>query len=60
MDGRDYVRAQIECLPDSVIIKLHEFIAYQRFVQGLYDNDTDYLTAIPGMVESLRHNTAPR
>jgi hypothetical protein len=34
---------------------VREFIGYQKFTLGLYDdNDTDYLTAIPGMVESIK------
>ena len=28
--------------------------ADQRFSMGLFDSDMDYLTAIPGMVESIR------
>jgi hypothetical protein len=54
MNNRDYVRTQIETLPDSVIDKLQDYIAYQRFSLGLFENDTDYLTAIPGMVESIK------
>ena len=54
MTNREYVRAQIDALPDSVIDKLQDFIAYQKFSLGLFNNDTDYLTAIPGMVESIK------
>ena len=54
MSDRDYVKIQIDALPDSVIERLKEFIAYQMFILGLFDNDTDYLTAIPGMVESIK------
>ena len=54
MSNRDYVRMQINSLPDSIIDRLQDFIAYQKFTHGLYDNDTDYLTAIPGMVESIK------
>ena len=54
MSNRDYVRTQVETLPDSIIDKLQDFIAYQRFSLGLFDSDTDYLTAIPGMVESIK------
>lgn len=54
MSSREYVRTQIDTLPDSVIMRIQDFIAYQRFSLGLFDNDTDYLTAIPGMVESIK------
>ena len=54
MGSREYVRAQIDTLPDNVIERVQDFIAYQRFSLGLFDNDTDYLTAIPGMVESIK------
>ena len=54
MSSRDYVRTQIDTLPESVIVKIQDFIAYQMFALGLFDNDTDYLTSIPGMVETIK------
>jgi len=54
MGNREYIKAQIDILPDKVIERIQDFIAYQRFSLGLFDNDTDYLTAIPGMVESIK------
>ena len=54
MSNRDYVKMQIDALPDGVVEKIMEFIAYQKFALGIYDNDTDYLTAIPGMAESIK------
>ena len=58
MSNRDYVKMQIDALPDGVIEKIMEFIAYQKFALGIYDNDTDYLTAIPGMAESIKSAAA--
>ena len=58
MSNRDYVKMQIDALPDGVVDKIMEFIAYQKFALGIYDNDTDYLTAIPGMVESIKSAAA--
>ena len=54
MSNRDYVKTQIDSLPDSIIDRIQDYIAYQKFIHGLYDNDTDYLAAIPGMVESIK------
>ena len=54
MSNREYVRTQIDTLPDSVVDKIQDFIAYQRFSLGLFEDDTDYLTSIPGMVESIK------
>ena len=54
MSNREYVKTQIDALPDSVIEKIQVFIAYQKFSLGIFENDTDYLTAIPGMVESIK------
>jgi hypothetical protein len=53
MSSRDYVKGQIDILPDSVIEKVQEFILFQRFSLGIFDNDTDYLNSIPGMAESI-------
>ena len=58
MSNRDYVKMQIDVLPDGIIERIVEFIAYQKFALGIYDNDTDYLTAIPGMAESIKSAAA--
>ena len=55
MSNRDYIKMQIDTLPDGAIEKIIEFIAYQKFTLGIFDNDTDYLTAIPGMVDSIEN-----
>ncbi len=54
MSSREYVKGQIDVLPDSVIEKIREFISFQRYSLGIFDNDTDYLNSIPGMSESIR------
>jgi len=54
MITREYVKTQIDTLPENALEKLAEFIAFQRFTLGLFDNDTDYLMSIPGMVESIK------
>ena len=58
MSNRDYVKMQIDALPDGVVERVMEFIAFQKFALGIYDSDTDYLTAIPGMVESIKSAAA--
>ena len=54
MSTREYVKTQIESLPENIIDKINEFISYQKFILGLYDNDDEYLASIPGMTESIR------
>ena len=58
MSNRDYIKMQIDALPDGVVERIMEFIAYKKFALGIYDNDTDYLTAIPGMAESIKSAAA--
>jgi len=53
MSIRDYAKTQIDVLPDSALAKVIEFITFQRFTLGLYDNDDEYLSSIPGMTESI-------
>jgi hypothetical protein len=61
MSNRDYVKAQIDTLPDGAIEKVLEFISFQKYSFGLYDNDTDYLASVPGMVDKIKVglNTPP-
>jgi len=54
MTSRDYVRAQLDTLPESVIERVVEFISFQKYSLGLYDNDTDYLMSVPGMAEKIK------
>ncbi|MCL2088479.1 MAG: hypothetical protein FWH14_03260 [Oscillospiraceae bacterium] len=54
MVNRDYMKSQIDVLPENILEKLQEYIIFQRFNIGLFDNDTDYLESIPGMAESIR------
>jgi len=51
---RDYVKLQIDTLPEKAVEKVQEFIEYQKFMLGIYENDTDYLNDIPSMVESIQ------
>ena len=53
MSGKELLMTQIDSLPDPVIEKVLEFISFQRYRLGLFDNDTDYLNSIPGMAESI-------
>ena len=54
MSGRDYIKTQIDILPDDVVEKVIEFISFQKFSIGMYDNDTDYLNSVPGMAEKIK------
>jgi len=52
LSAREYIRTQIDTLPDVTLERVAEFIAFQKFSSG-YDNETDYLTSIPGMAEKI-------
>ena len=54
MTSREYIKTQIDALPDGALDKVIEFISFQRFSLGLYDNDTDYLMSVPGMADIIK------
>ena len=54
MTNREYIKTQADVLPDGVLDKVVEFITFQKFTLGLYDNDTDYLTSVPGMADIIK------
>jgi hypothetical protein len=54
MTTREYLKTQIDILPERAIGMLCEYIQFQKFCIGLYDNDTEYLSSIPGMVSSIK------
>jgi len=51
MTNREYLKIQIDALPERALEKVGEFIAFQRFALGMYDDDTEYLLSVPGMAE---------
>jgi hypothetical protein len=53
MSNRDYVKTQIDTLPENIIEKVVEFISFQKFNLGMYDNDTDYLNSVFGMADKI-------
>jgi len=53
MSRKELLMTQIDSLPDSAIDKMLEFVSFQRYSLGLFENDTDYLNSIPGMSESI-------
>jgi hypothetical protein len=54
MTSIEYAKTQLDLLPESTIEKIIEFIKFQRFTLGLYDDDTDYFTSLPGMADKIR------
>ena len=46
MSNRDYVKSEIDTLPDSVIEKLREFIIFQKFSLNFINNDKEALRDI--------------
>ena len=54
MTTREYLKTQIDMLPEMIIDRVCEFIQFQKYSVGLYGNDTEYLSSIPGMVSSIK------
>ena len=46
MSSRDYVKSEIETLPDSIINKLQEFIIFQKYSLKNIQNDSDTINDI--------------
>ena len=53
MLNRDAIKSQIDMLPEPILAKVIEFIDFQKFVADIYDNDTDYLSSMSGIKESI-------
>jgi hypothetical protein len=42
MDNREYLKTQIDELPDHIIEQIQEYASFRRFsLLGLFENDTD-------------------
>ena len=55
MNNREFVKAQIDSLPESILEKVIEFISFQSW---LFGSDDEYLISIPGMAESIKEGMA--
>jgi hypothetical protein len=53
MVARDYIKAQLDTLPESIIEKVLEFIFFQKFSNDLIESDEDYFASVPGMKEII-------
>lgn len=53
MTNREFIKSEIDILPEQILEKLIEFISFQKFNLGLHEDDTAYLSSIPGMAEKL-------
>ena len=54
MISHEYVKTQIDMLPESTLDKVVDFIMYQRFINGMYMDETDYVMSVPGMAEKTK------
>jgi hypothetical protein len=53
MNRKEMLLNQIDSLPDFAVEKVMEFILFQRYSLGMFEDDTEYLSSIPGMKESI-------
>lgn len=54
MTNREYVKSQIDFLPDTVLEQVQEFISFKLYSLGMLENDNEYLRSVPGMSESIQ------
>ena len=58
MSTREYVKIQIDTLPDNVVDKVQEYIEFQLYCLEIPKSDTEHLKSIPGMMESIEEGMA--
>jgi len=39
MSSREFIKSEIDTLPDTIIVKIQEFITFQKFSLGLFEHD---------------------
>ena len=54
MDIRDSVKSEIDTLPDDALYAVRDFLLFQKYRDILKMDDTAYLNAIPGMMDSIK------
>jgi hypothetical protein len=58
MINREYLKMQIDTLPEAALEGIVEYISFRKFHLGLFEDDTEYLTSIPGMAEIIQKGKA--
>ena len=46
MSSREYIKSEIDTLPDTILVKLQEFITFQKFSLGLFEHDKKIISDI--------------
>ena len=54
MTIREYVKNEIDALPDEVIHVVRDFVLFQKYRSLLEIDDSTYLSSIPGMMASIQ------
>ena len=49
-----YLISEIDNLPEEVLGEIIDYVGYIKLKKGMYENDTEYLESIPGMIESIK------
>ena len=58
MGIHERAKNQIDTLPETVVLKVLEFISFQKFSFDIPETDQDYLEKIPAMDEILQKGLA--
>ena len=58
MSNFNFIKNQLDTLPESVLANVIEFITFQRYSLDLFDTDDDYLSSVPGMTEIIMEGKA--
>ena len=54
MSNLDYAKNQLDSLPENALEKVIAFIAVQKVSLGMFEDDTEYLSSIPRMMEIIK------
>ena len=53
MIDRKWLKEEFDYLPEDALEQVAAFIRFQKFSMGMWRDDTEYLTSIPGMEDSI-------
>jgi hypothetical protein len=53
MIDRARLKEELDDMPEDALEQIAAFIRFQKFAKGLWEDDTAYLSSIPGMVDNI-------
>jgi hypothetical protein len=56
METREYVKSEIDVLPEEVFERVKDFVLFEKYRWDLNKNGYDWLSTIPIMTDSIKSN----